>query len=293
MLIKPDCLACMVTQAVEAARLAGADEATQWRLGQRAAELVARLPSDITPIVAAAEVQALVRSELGVEDPYAEIRRDLNSRALALLPALRDAIGSAPDPLEAAVRVAIAGNRLDLGRFSPENLPDFRAELDRCLKDPFALEDLAELRRAAEAATTVLYIGDNAGEIVFDRAFIELLSRPSRTIYFAVRGGPVINDVIEEDARQVGMDELATIISTGYRAPGADLSHCSPQFREIFARSDLIIAKGQGNYEALSGLDGPIFLLLQAKCPAIARHIGVEVGAIIAALASRATAASR
>ena len=134
------------------------------------------------------------------------------------------------------------------------------------------------MRLALEHSESILYIGDNAGESVFDRLLIETIGKP--TVY-AVRNEPVLNDVTAKDAEAAGVDRVAQIVSSGSAAPGTMLERCSSEFRERFSRAELIISKGQGNYEGLSDANRPVFFLLKAKCPVIARDIGVNTGAIV------------
>jgi len=130
----------------------------------------------------------------------------------------------------------------------------------------------------------ILYLGDNAVEIVFDKILIEEIDKrdQGQEIYYAVRGGPIINDVTLNDAQEVSMSEVARVISNGSDVPGTILNSCSKKFLEIYGKADIIIAKGQGNYESLSEeKDNRIYFLLQVKCPVIARHIGVKVGSAV------------
>lgn len=290
MRVQPECIACFVRQAVDAARLATDDSTVHWRVAIEAARLAANTSPDVTPVFVAMPIHALVRELAGSPDPYAAIRHELNSRAAALWPRLTHLMSHTDDWVETGVRIAIAGNIMDLGVVSPEALSDAEAELDRALSQPFAVSDLPALRDALEAAKTVLYIGDNAGEIVFDKAFISAMAQRGKRVTFAVRGAPIINDVVLADAEQVGMGEVAEVIETGFAGPGAELHLCSDDFRRRFDAADVVIAKGQGNFESLSGLSGPVYLLLQAKCPAIARHIGVPVRSLLCLLASHAPA---
>jgi hypothetical protein len=139
--------------------------------------------------------------------------------------------------------------------------------------------DIDMLRESIDSAKNILYLGDNCGEIVFDRLLIEQL--PLDKVTFVVRGGPIINDATMGDARETGMTELVNVIDNGSNIPGTVLEKCSKEFRECFVDADLIIAKGQGNYETLSSCEKNIFFLLQAKCPVISGHIGCEQGSFI------------
>jgi uncharacterized protein with ATP-grasp and redox domains len=133
-----------------------------------------------------------------------------------------------------------------------------------------------------DQADSILYLTDNAGEIVFDRLLIEQL--PLHKITVAVRGFPVLNDATLEDAKEVGLDRLVKVMNNGSDAPGTILNDCSVDFVESFHRADLIIAKGQGNYETLSNHRKHIIFMLKAKCPVIARDIGCKVGDMVAIL---------
>ena len=123
-----------------------------------------------------------------------------------------------------------------------------------------------------------LYLGDNAGESVFDKLLIETINKP---VFYATREVPVINDVIIDDAIASGLNSVAEIISSGSPAPGIILPLCSDEFLSVFQKADMIISKGQGNYEGLSDADRNIFFLLKAKCPVIAKDLNVNVNDII------------
>jgi len=171
--------------------------------------------------------------------------------------------------------MAIAGNVIDLGAD-----PDFDLEGEmRNLFTKDLLEDQFEsFKHRLENARTVLYLADNAGETVFDRILIETMRK--ETVY-AVRDIPIINDATIEDAQKSGIGKVARIVSSGCDAPGTILKRCSQEFLSLFAAADLIISKGQGNFESLSAEEAPIFFLLKVKCPVIARHLGAQPGEII------------
>ena len=139
-----------------------------------------------------------------------------------------------------------------------------------------------ELKQAIAKADTVLYLGDNSGEIVFDKLFVETMMHPN--LWFAVRGAPVINDVTIDDARYVGMDQVAEVISNGYDAPSTLPEHCSLEFQKLFNQADVIISKGQGNLEGLLEYptDKEIYFLLMVKCDVIADILGVQKGSFVA-----------
>ena len=174
-----------------------------------------------------------------------------------------------------AIRIAIAGNIIDFGAnwdFDIEN------ETYKVLEMNFAVCDYNGFKNKLDKAPKILYIGDNAGECVFDRILIEEIKKP---VTYVVRGVPIINDATYEDAVQAGIDGVATILSSGTDAPGTILETCSPEFKEVYKNSEFIISKGQGNYEALSKEKRPIFFLLKTKCNVVADDIGVDNGDIV------------
>jgi uncharacterized protein with ATP-grasp and redox domains len=233
------------------------------------------LPAGATPPRMAAEIHRMIRQQTRSADPYRRAKEEATARALALYPRLRARVRAAADPLEAAVRVAIAGNIIDLG---VAETYDLESTLERVLAQPFAIDGLEPLRHALARAGEVLYLADNAGETVFDRVLVETLARP---VTYVVKGAPVINDAVREDALAAGLDGVATLVDNGSDAPGTLLETCSEAFRERFAGARLIIAKGQANYESLSEVRAPVFFLLQAKCGVIARDLGVEEGGVV------------
>jgi uncharacterized protein with ATP-grasp and redox domains len=148
--------------------------------------------------------------------------------------------------------------------------------IDRAVHAKLAIDDSHALRTDLEEAKTVLYIGDNCGEIVLDKLFLKIMRHPN--VYFAVRGGPIINDATVADAALVKMEEVAKVITTGDDAPGVVWETASDEFKYYWDRADVVIAKGQGNWEGLMEISQNIYFLLVTKCDVIARHIGVKVG---------------
>ncbi len=219
------------------------------------------------------EMHRIIRKILNNPDPYQKIKKEFNSLMLKNYPDLKTQVTKAADPFLLALRLAIAGNIIDFG---PNHSFNVHNTLQQAKSVKLAVDHSQQLKAAIKNASTLLYLADNAGEIVMDRLFLETIDHPN--VYFAVRGAPIINDVTIADAQQTGIDKIATVISNGDDAPGTILKNVSPQLREIFNRADLIISKGQGNYEGLSGCHKNIYFLLMAKCEHVANHIGVRKG---------------
>ena len=267
-----DCIPCFFDQALRAGRIATDDEKKIKRLLDEIGMMLKDIPLESTPPETARLIYRKVREITGKYDPYKEIKNESTSKALALYPALKKKVEASNDKLLTAIRIAIAGNVIDFGANRNFNIEE---ELDDIFKRDFAILDYDEFRNSLNETHEILYIGDNAGECVFDKILIEEMKKP---VIYIVRDMPVINDAIYEDAVQAGIDKVATILSSGTDAPGTIVSTCSPEFKQIYNRSTFIISKGQGNYEALSSEKRPIFFLLKTKCRVIANHIGSNEG---------------
>lgn len=270
-----DCYPCFLRQALEAARHSGVDEERQRVVLNRALDALRELSPSSTPPEIGDLIHRIVREESRNPDPYREQKDAATERALALYPRLKALVAEAGDPLERAVRLAVAGNIIDL---APARDYDLWETVERVLRQPFAIEDAVFFREALGRAEMVLYLADNAGETVFDRVLVETLESP---VTYAVKGGPILNDATLHDALAAGLDGVAKVVSTGSDAPGTILNRCSDEFRRLYQEAQMVIAKGQANYETLSSEGERVFLLLQTKCPVIARDVGVPEASIV------------
>lgn len=219
-----------------------------------------------------------IRELTGNDDPYREAKQTQNRTALKLLAQIRREWKDGLTSFDSAVRMAIAGNAIDLAVKAEFGERAIQSSVMSCLDEPL-LGDLPSFRQAVDAARSILYLTDNAGEIVFDRVLIELLPRKKMTV--AVRGHSVINDATMVDAETAGITDIVTVIDNGSDAPGTILEDCSDEFKRLFASTELIIAKGQGNYETLRDASAPIYFLLRVKCPILARDLGCPVGRMV------------
>jgi uncharacterized protein with ATP-grasp and redox domains len=211
------------------------------------------------------------------QDLYKEEKKVSNDLALRLYPDLKQLVLDSEKPLETALRFALAGNVIDFGVHAEY---DLEHTIKSVLNTPLAIDNMAELFKRISRADTILYLGDNSGEIVLDKLFIETINHPN--VYFAVRGAPVLNDVTVFDAKYVGIDSVAHVISNGGDVPSTVLDLAPPDFVELFERADLIISKGQGNLEGLidTAID-KIFFLSMIKCDVVADAVGVPKGSFV------------
>ncbi len=274
-----DCIPCFVRQSLDAVRLMTSDESIHEHVVRNILRLAADLDMSQSPPVMGQKIHRLIRELVGMEDPYHKIKKQFNELALKLYSELRKLIIESEDPLETAIRLAIAGNIIDFGFNSKLQESELEKTISECLVAEFSGMQLKPFQQALNEAEEILYIADNAGEIIFDRLLIEQL--PYEKVTVAVKGKPVINDATMEDAEVAGLTRIVEVIDNGSDAPGTILESCSRYFRDRFARADLVIAKGQGNYETLSEVNKNIFFILKAKCPVIARDLDCEVGEMI------------
>lgn len=276
--IELECIPCFARQAAEAVAETVSEPARREPLLRQLLRDLAGADWGGSPPVLGQRIHRRLRESLGIADPYAAVKDRMNRAAAALLPAVRQRMAGELDPFVAAVRWAIGGNLLDAGAKTGIAAEELPARVESVWNAPIS-GDPAALRRAAEAAHSIVYLADNAGEIYFDRLLIEAL--PTEKITVFVRGSPVINDATLADAETAGLTEIVPVFANGSDAPGTVLTDRSAELREWMERSDLVIAKGQGNYETLSEYDRHIFFLLTVKCPVIARHIGEPVGRLV------------
>jgi len=282
-----DCIPCFYRQALDAARIAGTDEIKQKQIVDKISQLIPDFPLEASPPEMGREIHSLVGKISGVKDPFKEIKENSNKFALRLYPKLKQEINNSEDRLLAAVKLSIIGNIIDYGA---KNSLDVPKEIDYLFQGNFIINNennsttfkYNQFKEALNKVNSIIYLADNAGEVVFDRLLIEeLVEELGKEVIYVVKAKPIINDALIEDALFCGINEIAKIISSGSDAPGTLLKYCSPEFIRLYQNAELIISKGQGNYEALSEEDRPIFFLFKAKCPVIAKDVGCKVGDMV------------
>jgi damage-control phosphatase, subfamily I len=270
-----DCYPCILNQTISAIRSFNIADEIQKEIFDAALELLSRANPEKPPVELVADIHAIIKHKTGVEDLYRPQKQSSTKIALALYEKAKKTIDKSEDPFETAVRLSIAGNVIDYGI---NRSFDLSSEIDRVLQQPFAINHLNLLREEIDRVNTLLYLADNAGETIFDRLLIETIKKD---VIYVVKEVPILNDALEEDAIQAGIDKVAKIISSGVDTPGTVLSRASNSFLDIYYNAELIIAKGQGNFEALSEQNENIFFVLQSKCDTLSRSIGAPVGGLI------------
>jgi len=274
-----DCLPCFVQQTIRVSRLFPCSDNQREKIVRQVLGFLAEIDFQQSPPAMSRLVYQTIRDITGIADPYHTLKQECNQFAMQLYPDIKKRIDASSDPFQTALRLAIAGNIIDFGLASEITKESIQHGLDEALHAHLDLSAVESLRKQVQSAETILYLGDNAGEIVFDRAFIELL--PLSKVTYVVRGYPIINDVLLQDAEDVGLTNLVKVIDNGHDAPGAILEQCSESFQQRFRDADLIIAKGQGNFETLSEYDRDICFLFKVKCPVVSKYLGIELGRIV------------
>ncbi|MBN1697142.1 MAG: DUF89 family protein [Spirochaetales bacterium] len=283
-----DCIPCFFRQTIEACRMIGLSDGAVKRILDEVARHIPEIELEDSPPVMGSIIHRIIREETNNPDPYKHIKKKSNDLVLSLYPLLKKKVENSQDRILEAVEIAIAGNIIDYGALFRL---DLHAEIDAIInmedagiknEDPrfFAYRDfIASLERAK----TILYCADNAGEIVCDRILIEEIHAafPATRIVCAVRGGPIINDCLVSDAVEAGIDKTARVIANGVDAPGTLLGACSKEFLDAWRVSDMIISKGQGNFESLAGNEGNIFFMFIVKCGVLAADIGCRIRDVI------------
>jgi damage-control phosphatase, subfamily I len=273
-----DCLPCFFRQISRTLAYAGVNGDRGRAITLKAGSIIESASFEQAPARVSTLLHRLIRTESGV-DPYHKVKETYNRIALEKFSDVRR-MAHGRDRLDGSVRAAIAGNVIDFGIYD-------NVDLDRALRDAFEMPlsetDYADFSRAVQKASRVLYLCDNAGEIVFDLILIETLRELGKKVVAVVKGMPVINDATLEDALATGLHGFASeVIDNGNDGIGTLLELCSERFLQEYRSADLIISKGQANYETLvRERDARTFFLFMVKCQVVAKDLQRKNGDII------------
>ena len=274
MQINYDCIPCMLNGILSLLKKGLIDEKYHEQVLREALKYYSEVDYSHPPLLTTRNLHRLIRKISNNPDPYKQLKDKCNAEALKYYEKYRKDFFESKDPFDKAMRLAIAGNIIDFG---PGHQFDVEKTIEKVLNNDFAIDDSAELRANIKKAKSILYLGDNTGEIVFDKLFLEVINRPDIT--FAVRQSPVLNDATMEDVQNLGIDKMVKVMTNGDDAPGTLMDYVSDEFRRKFEEADLIISKGQGNFEGLCEIkDKNIFFLLMIKCDIIGKDLGVRKG---------------
>jgi hypothetical protein len=233
-------------------------------------ELLADNRNMVNPKLAT-DIHRIAKKKLNAKDLYASEKLSANKLLLADYKYWRNYIDKSDNPFYTAVKLAVAGNIIDYGAHSVNG--DIKEQIKNLINTPIAIDKSKEFKKAIDKAERIMYLGDNAGEVFFDRLLLETIRHPN--VIFVTRGAPVINDITLDDAKQTGINKICKVIDNGFDAPSTLLEFCSDEFIQAYSNADLIISKGQGNFEGLMNENHPnTFFLLMAKCEPMAEMLG-------------------
>lgn len=284
MKIQEACVECIINQSRRVAQAIDADTELSSKLTTAVSQSSKKFNFDASPPVVATPVYQMMAEMAKKDDLYDEVKRHSTIKALEFVPSLKEKIESSNTPLLTSIKIAVAGNVIDL---AAEVSFDLDEEIVKIFDTHFAIDDFKVLESKLSEAKSLLYIGDNAGEHIFDYLCVESIQKlyPNMRVYYMTRGAPIINDVTYEEAIEAGFDKLCTLVDSGVTTPGFDYECANEYSKELFDSADVVMTKGMGNYECLSPTHrGDIFYLLKVKCNVVAASLEREVGDIICKL---------
>ena len=273
-----ECIPCFLRQSLEASRMITDDENVHEQVLKTLLKHLQTVSFNYCPPRISRDVHDIIRSITKSSDPYREIKDQSNKMAKKRYPYLKQILANSDDPLLAAIKIAIVGNVIDFGTMNRFKVDDM---IDIIIEKDIDSQSYSQFKQALKNTNNILYLADNAGEIYFDKILIEKLVEQNKHVTYVVKANPIINDATIEDAQTAGINQLATVMEgdkgQDVSAPGILLYYASDEFLDHFNTAEMVIAKGQGNYESLSDSSRKIFFLLMVKCPLVAHHLGVEM----------------
>ncbi|HIP20178.1 MAG TPA: DUF89 family protein [Sulfurimonas sp.] len=281
MLIDKECVACIINQSVKVANAIGAQEDIKNELLSKVTHMSKSFSFTHNPPEIAADVYEKMAEIANKTDLYDEIKDLSAQKALLLVPALKEKLKNSQNKLLTATKIAVAGNVIDLAAAVEFDLEE---ELVKVFDTEFAQNDFRVMQTQLKKAKTILVIGDNVGEHIFDYLFIEVLQElyPNAEYSYMVRGNPIINDVTMKEAKEAGFDTLCELVDSGVNTPGFTYNRANEYSQKLFDRVDVVVSKGMGNYECLNeSKRDNIFFLLKVKCDVVANSLGKKLGDII------------
>lgn len=277
MKISRECISCLARQAVEIAEEATDKVELQEEIIRRSLLELSEMNFNETASEIAFRMHQFAKKLTGIVDPYFKLKEEYNEIANKIYKKIieEEWLDKADDSFDMACRLAIAGNIIDFSVGLKLDHSDIMKSVEDSIKHDIFGVGSSALKEAVENAENIMYIADNSGEIIFDKFLLERL--PLDKVTYVVKGGPIVNDATMQDAISTGVVDLVRVIDNGHSAQGTILKDCSSMFREEFNKADLIISKGQANFETLSSIKGKtIFYLLRAKCRSVAEIIGCK-----------------
>ncbi len=277
-----ECLTCMTKQIIKAATMSTNDTTIQEKIMKKLFKEFSEITFEESAPYLGRLINKRINEELNIIDPYEKIKEDCNALANEICNELKleQIINNSNSPIDTACRLAIAGNIIDFSAHDNISDEQIKKIISNCLHETIYGSTGQELMKQADKSKKILYLADNSGEIVFDKLLINKL--PKKKITYVVKKEPIVNDATMKDAIDVKMTDLVRVIDNGSDAQGTIFSLCSKEFIKEFEEADLIICKGQANYETLSDIkDKKVFYLFKAKCAPVANFAKCKVDSLV------------
>ena len=278
-----ECILCILNQIIRVSEYLKLDKKKGDLIFKEALKKVSKMNfSGVTSPEFSAKVYEIFNEILGEKDPYKRLRKEQKDMVLEKINFFRSEIKNSTEPLFHASLYSLVGNIIDYGSAELFDLNEIFEKIDDI---NITLNDYPEFKKILKKGKKLLIIGDNAGEAVFDMLFIEQIKEfnPEIEVFYGVRSQPAINDVLREDAKYIGLEKIAEIIETGSTFAGTVISKSTEKFQNIYHSSDIVISKGQGNYETLDEERENIFFIFKVKCNIVAKHTKLDYGSLVLA----------
>ena len=260
-----ECIVCKIRQVWDICNFVGADEDLRQIVLNRTMELLMQRDDPEISRDLGFIISENVKQILNLDDPYATVKRESIQKALAIYPRLKELVRTSKEPLRSAVEICIAGNVIDFG-------PSASHDIEKAVQEVLSVEkqhfDWENFKKELDTVETILFLADNAGETVFDRVLIEEMNKK---VTYVVKSAPAMNDALIEDAVDSGLNGLVDIMENGSPMAGTVLHKCSPEFLEVYRSAEMVISKGQANFETLVNEKRHIFFMFKVKCNLLSR----------------------
>jgi uncharacterized protein with ATP-grasp and redox domains len=277
-----ECIPCFLKQSLEATRMITDNEEIQTNVLNEVMKYLQNAQLQNSPPMLSKEVHKIIKNITFSKDPYITEKNKSNNLIKNKYNYLKKLITESDDPLLMSIKLSIIGNVIDYGSIKRFNIDEM---IEKGIKQNLDVESYEYFNKELEKSKTILYLADNTGEIFFDKLLIEELKKRKKQITYVVKANPIINDALIADAKYAGIDKIAEIIEGDngqkFSSPGIILDYASKIFLSLFEKSDMVISKGQGNYEGLSNTYREVFFMLVVKCPLVAQDINDKVGKLI------------
>ncbi|BCS81520.1 damage-control phosphatase ARMT1 family protein [Anaerocellum diazotrophicum] len=276
-----DCIHCYLKQAVSCMEMIKVPDEKKIEVLYNLMDFIKTLQPSDSPAYNSSLVLLKTYEFINNPDPYYEAKKSSNKLALELYPRVKEKVQRADDTLYEALKVSVAGNVIDLGI---QRDFDIDKELEHAFDFGFWIDDYPLLKEKIEKAKNIVIVGDNAGEIVFDKILVEILNKMGKNVYYIVKSKPVLNDATLEDAEEVGMNRIANVIESGAALLGVPKDFVSEQVKNLISTADVIISKGQANFETVDDFEdvqSNVFYLLKIKCEYLAKKLKFKQGSLV------------